>query len=127
MAKNKRFPSPANQKPGAAKAAPGPLPEKPGVSGVKQDLVVVHYKKKNTHVLGIGAHSIAEGVNSLPKSVWAEAQKHPSVQQLIKDGHLAEVKPASSVETEAGESSEEESDDAETSDDGEGSEGGDAA
>ena len=110
MAK-KRFPSPANQdknaKP-AAKAALGPLPE--AVSASKQAVVQVEYKKENNHILGIGAHAIAKGVNTLSKAVWEEAQKHPSVKKLIADGHLVDLSSPAAVDADdSEEESEEES------------------
>jgi hypothetical protein len=89
MAK-KRFPSPANQgKTPAAKPADGPLPQ--AVAAKAEKTVQVHYKKENNHILGIGAHALAKGVNTLPASVWSEAQKHPSVAKLLADGHIVDL------------------------------------
>jgi hypothetical protein len=117
MAKSKRFPSPAN--PGkapkeAAKAPAGPLPENQGSKREAQ--VQVEYKKENNHILGIGAHALAKGVNTIPAGVWAEAQKHPSVQKLMADGHLIDMSKVKDAPAE------EDSDVSESEDDAEGEE-----
>ncbi len=106
MAKKQRFPSSANPpKASAAQAAPGPLPE--AVAAKKQDVVQVEYKKENNHILGIGAHALAKGINTLPKQVWDDAKKHPSVQKLIADGHLIEAGVKAKFEEAADEEGEE--------------------
>lgn len=101
MAKGNRFPSDANKtkKQAIAVGSPGieasvesaPSSGK-SVKGVKQELVQVGYHKANHHVLGIGVHALAPGLNHLPKSIWEEAAKHPSIQQMIKDKHITPPK-----------------------------------
>jgi hypothetical protein len=85
-----RFPSDANKqivKPGDKSAPLKKEPEQKTVTGVKQDLVKIHYKKKNHHVIS-GVHSIRHGDNHIPRSVLNDALKHPSTLQLIKDQDL---------------------------------------
>ena len=91
MAKEKRFPSDANrQKPGFA---PKELskPEAKTVSGSKQELVQVEYKKENHHLLPKSVHHLSKGINHLPKSVWEEHKKDPAIAHLLKEGHIVEV------------------------------------
>ena len=83
MAKGNRFPSDANKKKGAAAKAEAA----PAVEGAKQDLVQVEYKKDNHHILS-GVHALRQGVNHLPRSVWEEAKKHPSIQSMMASGHI---------------------------------------
>lgn len=97
MASNKRFPAPANKSAQskaapvkAAAAAPAPQAGMKAVEGKKQDLVQVHYKKKNNHILS-AVHSLGEGINHVPRDVWESAKKHPSIQQMIMDEHIVEV------------------------------------
>lgn len=92
MAKNNRFPSEANKP--IQKTSDKPIakngkkePEQKVVTGIKQDLVKIHYKKKNHHVLS-GVHSIRHGDNHIPRSVLNEALKNPSTLQLVNDQDL---------------------------------------
>lgn len=101
MAKDKRFPSDANkpktgEKKSAAKAAPA------AESAAKQqDLVQVEYKKENNHILAGGVHALAKGLNHVPKAIWEESKKHPSVAKLIADGHAVVVGDQSAAEAPA--------------------------
>lgn len=90
MAKQVKVAAPAVQrvKPAVAGSAPGLAPV--AVVGKKVDVVHVHYKKQNTHVLH-HVHAVAQGLNTLPKEVWEEAKKHPTTQALIKSGDLVEI------------------------------------
>lgn len=87
MAKNNRFPSEANKsknpKPAAAKAEGSPTE----VKAFAQDLVKIHYSKDNNHVLS-GVHALAPGLNHVPVQVWKEVRNHPSIQAMIKSGHI---------------------------------------
>lgn len=127
MAKNNRFPSDANKKKPTAESekareagVSAPAQEtQASVDGVQQDLIAVQYHKDNHHILGIGAHALRKGVNHLPKAVWEEAKQHPSVQHLIKSGHISEPSEEVVSEPQAEEAEkpeqEEESDESEES------------
>jgi hypothetical protein len=101
-AEKKKFPSPANVTvhEGKAVASPskGPMPEKVSV-GKKQDLVQLHYSGENSVILHNGVHAISKGINHLPKDIFEEAQKHPNIAKLVKDGKLKVVgSPAEKAE-----------------------------
>lgn len=134
MAKNNRFPSPANVavdksgKPLPAKAVQAPLPEgsklhdpnQKVVNGSKVDLVGVHHKGVNNVVLHNGTHALAPGLNWVPREVIVEAAKHPHVAKLIKDGVLKiqsgdEAEPEAEAKAEA--PAEEKSEEAKASED----------
>lgn len=83
MAKEKRFPSDANK----SKAKSAVKEADSVVEGSKQELVKVEYTKDNHHVLQ-GVHALRKGVNHLPKEIWVEAKKHPSVIKMIEVGHI---------------------------------------
>ena len=88
MAKASKFPSPANKKPGTkANEKKIETVEEKTVEGKKQNLISVHYTKDNHHILD-GVHALRKGNNSIPKEAFIEHMKHPSTQQLIKDGHI---------------------------------------
>jgi hypothetical protein len=87
-----KFPSDANKPIVKAGSKPLPTPAKKApeqkvVTGVKQDLIKVHYKKKNHHVLN-HVHSLRNGDNHIPRSVLNEALQHPSTIKLLNDKDL---------------------------------------
>jgi len=96
MAKEKRFPSPANVevdksgKPVVSKAPAGPLPAK-AVEGKKAELVQVHYSGDNAVILHNGVHSIANGLNHIAKEIWDEAKKMPNIAAHLKKGEMKEM------------------------------------
>lgn len=107
MAKDKRFPSPANVEvtkdgmpaPVVNKEPKGPYPE---IKGKAQKLVTITYHGDNHVVLHNGVHHLAPGMNHLPEELWSEAKKHSNIQQLMKDKKLHEgeheLPPAESKE-----------------------------
>lgn len=93
MAKDKRFPSPANvavDKKGLPLAPKAPAPAQvKEVVGKRVDLVQVHYKGKNNHILHTQAHALAPGLNHVPRDVMNAEMKHPAMAQLVKDGAVS--------------------------------------
>lgn len=94
MAKDKRFPSPANvevDKEGKPKPPQenkgGPVLEKK-VEGKSRPLVKVTHKGDNIIILHDGIRSLAPGENHVDAEVMAESAKHPSIAHLIKSGKL---------------------------------------
>lgn len=76
--------------------APGEKVEQRKVEGKAVKLVMLDYKKDNTHLLH-HVHAISQGLNSIPEDVWAEAKKAPANKALLDAGHLVEVKQAEVV------------------------------
>lgn len=74
----------------AKKEAPKP------VVGVTQNLVRLHYKKENTHMLS-HVHAIVQGVNHVPEGVWAEAKKHPANAAMLKAGDIVDLDNQSDI------------------------------
>jgi hypothetical protein len=115
MAKDKRYPSPANVavdksgKPVAVRGPAGPMPERK-VEGKKVDLVEVTHSGKGTIVLHNGTHSLVPGVNQIARDVMDEAKGHPHIAKLLKDGVLKIAgEKAAPAEEESKDESEEES------------------
>lgn len=99
MAKNNRFPSPANAqvgpdgkpaqpKPGAAGAQPKMAEGKPAEAKPLGKLLQVHYKGENNVVFPNGVHSLAPGLNHVHEAIMEEAKKHPSIAKLIEEGRI---------------------------------------
>ncbi|CAM6004900.1 unnamed protein product [Sphagnum balticum] len=92
MAKEKRFPSPANvdvTKSGVPIAPKAKVElTKAEVVAKAQKLIQVHYSGENAVVLPNGVHSIATGLNHIGESVWTESKKHPTIAKLIKEGKI---------------------------------------
>lgn len=94
MAKDNRFPSPANQNKRTHVVANTEEPKSaPVVEGKKQNLVQLEYKLENNHFLNpvSNVHSLAKGINHIPAHIWKAAKDHPATKKLMADGHLVVV------------------------------------
>lgn len=83
---DQKFPSDANQKPGAKPAAPK-APEAKTVEGKKAEIVKVTYKLENHHFLD-NVWKLVKGVNAVDKATWDKAATNPATIALIKKGDI---------------------------------------
>lgn len=95
MAKDNRFPSPANVEVGRdGKAKPQKPKEvvKPAPVHAKQvELTELSYAGDNHLVMPNGFHMLKKGLNFLPKSVFDEAKKHPHIKKMIEEKKIVEA------------------------------------
>lgn len=96
MAKENRFPADANRKKKSAEPKQSAEPPKE-VEGKKEPLVQIQYNKENHHLLD-HVYAIRKGLNHVPRWVWEKTENHPTIVQLIKDGHLKVVQSKKSEE-----------------------------
>jgi hypothetical protein len=100
MAKDNRFPAPANPKKVVEKKEEPKAP----VIGKHQPLVELAYSEKNHHVLHGGVYALRNGLNHVPVDAWEAAKAHPSMQAMLKSGQVKVISEPTPVDAEDGDS-----------------------
>jgi hypothetical protein len=86
MAKDIKFPSPANQNKRKEEKMEAPKE----VVGVPVALFRLEYFGKHVQFLD-HVHSLAPGINSIPFEVWEKVKSYPAIVSLVEGGFIKEI------------------------------------